>query len=57
MEEAELRYETYWILTTHICLYVIAQTVLTVIQFVEQYGQISLVNISTLKTDPSPKET
>lgn len=30
MDEAELPYETYWILTAHICCYVGAQILLTV---------------------------
>ena len=30
MEEAELPYETYWILTAHICCYVGAHIILTV---------------------------
>ncbi len=30
MEEAELPYETYWILTAHICCYVGAHLLLTV---------------------------
>lgn len=31
MDEAELPYETYWILTAHICCYVGAHLILTVL--------------------------
>lgn len=30
MEEAQLPYETYWVLTAHVCCYVGAQLLLTV---------------------------
>ena len=31
MEAAKLPYETYWILTAHVCCYVVAHLILTVI--------------------------
>lgn len=43
MEEAELRYETYWILTAHICVYAIAQIALNVI-FFDQKFKISVLD-------------